>query len=422
MTTRYTKPDMSPQSPNGLFRAGNVPDDFELPSCGIEDVDRAVFKLFDEQLPLFVNVKDNTERIPVIFATGERAFILRRNKPLTDRNGALILPLVSVLRSGLEQAANPSGFGTSGAGGQIEIQRRKFVDSIDVHNSNNSEGLLNQTNVVSEKQHTGPSVRGYRRNTSGPVIKNELSSPVTEILSMPNPRYFSATYEITFWAQYLQQMNDMLEALITSYTHNSGRSFRIESDKGYWFVAYVDKGLNGDLNFDSMTEAERIVKYNFSISVNGYIINPDFPGSLSTVRRTVSAPNISFDTKLNNSNAQTVVGIVSGRTKDYVNSDLESLDDPLPGAAIGGGTVPSAGIGTQSAASAISGDIGIRGSSDVTIGGAATSAINGSNTEFTRLEKFIDPFTGEISFRPVLLKTRKSRHGEQVHNLITLND
>lgn len=422
MTTRYTKPDMSPQSPNGLFRAGNVPDNFELPSCGIEDVDRAVFKLFDEQLPLFVSVKDNTSRIPVIFATGERAFILRRNKPLTDRSGALILPLVSILRSGLEQAANPSGFGTSGAGGQIEIQRRKFVDSIDVHNSNNSEGLLNQTNVVSEKQHTGPSVRGYRRNTSGPVIQNELSSPVTEILSIPNPRYFSATYEITFWAQYLQQMNDMLEALITSYTHNSGRSFRIESDKGYWFVAYVDKGLNGDLNFDSMTEAERIVKYNFSISVNGYIINPDFPGSLSTVRRTVSAPNISFDTKLNNSNAQTVVGIVSGRTKDYVNSDLESIEDPLPGAAVGGGTVPSAGIGAASVASAISGDIGVRGSSDVTIGGSSTSAIKGSDTEFTRLEKFIDPFTGEISFRPVLLKTRKSRHGEQVHNLITLND
>ena len=83
MATRYNKPDMSPLSSNSLFRAGNIPDSFELPSCGIEDVDRAVFKLFDQQLPLFVNVKDNTERIPVIFATGEKAFILRRNKPLT---------------------------------------------------------------------------------------------------------------------------------------------------------------------------------------------------------------------------------------------------------------------------------------------------------------------------------------------------
>ena len=155
MATRYNKPDRSPLSSNSLFRAGNIPDSFELPSCGIEDVDRAVFKLFDEQLPLFVNVKDNTKRIPVIFATGERAFILRRNKPLTDRSGALILPLVSVLRSGLEQAANPTGFGVTGAGGQIEIKRRKFVDSIDVHNANNAEGLLNQPNVVSEDKHTG---------------------------------------------------------------------------------------------------------------------------------------------------------------------------------------------------------------------------------------------------------------------------
>ena len=111
MSNKYLKPDVSPQSPNGLYRA-DTPDNFELPSCGIEDVDRAVFKLFDEQIPLFFKSKENTKRIPVIFATGERAFILRRQKPLTDRHGALILPLVSILRSGLEQAPTAGGFGS----------------------------------------------------------------------------------------------------------------------------------------------------------------------------------------------------------------------------------------------------------------------------------------------------------------------
>ena len=81
MSTKYTKPDITPGSPNSMART-NIPDDFVLPSCGIEDVDRAVFKLFDEELPLFFEAKGKTERIPVIFATGERAFVLRRNKPL----------------------------------------------------------------------------------------------------------------------------------------------------------------------------------------------------------------------------------------------------------------------------------------------------------------------------------------------------
>jgi hypothetical protein len=421
MSNKYLKPDVSPQSPNGLYRADS-PDNFKLPSCGIEDVDRAVFKLFDEQIPLFFKSKENTKRIPVIFATGERAFILRRQKPLTDRHGALILPLVSILRSGLEQAPTAGGFGVGPGNGTMEISRRKFVDSIDVFNETNSEGLLNQANVVNSNKHLGPSLRNYRRNVSGPVIKNQFSSPVTEIISMPSPRYFSATYEITFWAQYLQQMNDMLEAVMSTYNINPAKSFRLESDKGYWFVGFVADALTGDLNFDSMTEAERIVKYNFSISVNGYIINPEFPGSLNLVRRTLSAPKVSFDTKLNSSAAQTVVGVISGKPEHYQNSDLEHIDEPLPGSGIGGVKLPSAGITATAQAQNVAGDMGISGGADATIGGSSTSGVNGSQDQFTRLEKFVDPFTGEIIYKRVLLKTKNSRYGEKVHNLITLND
>ena len=138
MSTRYTKPDISPLSGNGRMRA-TIPEGFELPAVGIEDVDRALFKLFDEQIPLFFQAKDNTERIPVIFATGERAFILRRKKPLTDRSGALILPLVSILRTNLSQEKVAGGFGVGPGEGSLELSRRKFVDSIDIFNENNEE-------------------------------------------------------------------------------------------------------------------------------------------------------------------------------------------------------------------------------------------------------------------------------------------
>ena len=141
MSTKYTKPDISPSSPNMMYRS-NIPEDFTLPSCGIEDVDRAVFKLFNEQIPLFYKIKDNTEKIPVIFATGERAFILRRNKPITDNNGALILPLVSILRTGLDQAPAAGGFGVGPGNGTMEISRRTYVDSMDVLQEQNFEGLL----------------------------------------------------------------------------------------------------------------------------------------------------------------------------------------------------------------------------------------------------------------------------------------
>ena len=301
MSTKYTKPNIPPSSGNALYGA-NIPENFELPSCGIEDVDRAVFKLFEEQLPLFYEKEDEQIRVPVIFATGERAFILRRNKPITDRSGALILPLVSILRSTLaQQPTAGGGAGVSPGDGSIVISKRKLADSIDYYNETNSEGLLNQDNVVNSSKHTGPSDRQYRRSLNGAIIKNQGKAPVMEIISMPSPRYYSVTYEVTIWAQYLQQMNNLLEAIMSSYNNNAAKSFKLETDKGYWFVGFVDDSLTGELNFDSMTESERIVKYNLSISVNGYIINPRYPGSQTTVRRTVSAPKISFDTSLGDS-------------------------------------------------------------------------------------------------------------------------
>ena len=427
MSTKYNKPDVAPTSPNSIYRS-SIPEDFELPSCGIEDIDRAIFKLFDEELPLFYVRKKNNEKIPVIFATGERAFILKRKKPLTDKSGALILPLVSILRSGLDQEPTANGFGVGPGDGTLIISKRKHKESIDYFNSKNSEGLQNQNNIVNQKKHLGPSLRSYRRNVGSPEISNAMSAPVTEIISMPSPRYFSVTYEITFWAQYLQEMNDMLEAVMSSYTHNPSRSFKIETDKGYWFVAYVDSGLSGDLNFDSMTDAERIVKYNFSISVNGYIINPKFPGSQTLLRRTLSAPEISFDTSTTNSAASFVVGIPSGFPDDYMNSDLENADDPLPGAGIGGVKLPAVGPGTVGK---FAGDVSVSGGTSATIGGRKAEINNGGvfggpgaagANEYYRLEAYIDPFTGEIVYRRVLVKSKRSRHGETVHSMLSIED
>jgi hypothetical protein len=424
MTTKYTKPDVAPTSPNAIFRS-SIPEDFELPSCGIEDIDRSIFKLFDEELPLFFVQKDNNTKIPVIFATGERAFILRRNKPLTDKSGALILPLVSILRSGLDHEPTANGFGVGPGDGTMVISKRKHHESSDYFNKENSEGLQNQGNVVNQKKHLGPSLRSYRRNIGTTGISNAPSAPVTEIISMPSPRYFSVTYEVTFWAQYLQQMNDMLEAVMSSYTHNPSRSFKIGTEKGYWFVAYVDSALTGDLNFDSMTDAERIVKYNFSISVNGYIINPKFPGSQTLLRRTLSAPEISFDTSITNSAATFVVGIPSGHPEDYMNTDLENADDPLPGAGIGGVKIPAVG---PASAGKFAGDVSISGGTSATIGGRKAEVNKGGvfggagANEYYRLEAYIDPFTGETVYRRVLIKSKRSRHGETVHSMLSIED
>ena len=101
-----TRKDQFNQRANAVaqgFEGTDIPSDIEIPTCTIEDVDRSVFNLFDKQLPFQSSLGDGQKKIPVIFATGERFAVLRRKEPLRDKGGALILPLVSIMRTGVSQ-------------------------------------------------------------------------------------------------------------------------------------------------------------------------------------------------------------------------------------------------------------------------------------------------------------------------------
>lgn len=333
MSTRYNIKQQRGEHVQTGYDTHDIPEDFVLPSCGVEDVDKAIFKLFNEELPMTIELEGETRRIPVIFATGERAFILRRKQPLRDKQGALILPLISILRSGIDQ--NPSVQPAMGPGiGQFVIKRSVSSENDIYKRRINPNGISNQPSISTNNKHSaGPSSRiTYNRGT---ISLETTKENVYEFLTIPIPRFFTATYEISFWSQYLQQMNKIQEALMTSYNINASRSFRIESDKGYWFVATVDSGINLDQNFDSFQDEERIIKSSVTINVNGYIINPPFDGAISPVRRSYSSPRVSFESVFSELDVPPTSPIKSGDPKDYTLQDLTGVDDEYPGSAIG---------------------------------------------------------------------------------------
>ena len=84
------------------FDGDNPPEDFEFPSIGIEDIDRTVFKLFDKKLNFQTTQKKESKKVPVVFASGERFALTRRKNPIRDKNNALILPLISIIRNDID--------------------------------------------------------------------------------------------------------------------------------------------------------------------------------------------------------------------------------------------------------------------------------------------------------------------------------
>lgn len=278
MSTKYDINNKKRYAPTGYEGDGNT--DYVIPSCGVEDLDLSVFNLFDKQIPLYYDLHGETKKVPVIFATGERFALLRRKRPIVDRNGALILPLISITRSSLENTP---------AKGIANNQMFPHV----------------VTKRISEKDLEHRQIKNYEqlRNVNGEdlalepdiSLKPSLDRNIIETIEMPPVKYFGAVYEISIWSSFTQQMNNILETIMNAYTLNPGQQFRLESDKGYTFSAFVDGSISQDTNYADFTDAERYIKYNMTLNTTGYIIAPNILGGKTALRSFLSAPQVSFD-------------------------------------------------------------------------------------------------------------------------------
>lgn len=302
MTTRFNTPKLEgkEQLDTGYDLDGNDPSTFYIPSCGIEDVDTAMHALFDKDIP-FRTYQTNTgyqneinvKKPFVILATGERFALAKRLKPFRDRNGILLLPAISIRRTTIEQAAGDTFFG------ELTIKRR--LDESD----KDYQSLINRL-LLSNVQTPPDTLRADKgENANDPSIREGMllndrsqrlkADHIYEIIAIPFPQFFTATYEIVFWTNYTQHMNYMLETMLASQI-TPGKGFYLKSDKGYWFAATADTNLTAQDNFDDITDQERLIKYSFTISVRGYLLAPSAPGQKIPFKRYLSNVNVSFET------------------------------------------------------------------------------------------------------------------------------
>ena len=278
MATKYDINSSKRYAPTGYEGDGNT--DYVIASCGVEDLDLSVFNLFDKQMPLFYDLHGEIKKVPVIFATGERFALLRRKRPIVDRNGALILPLISITRSSIENVPS-KGIANNQMFPHVVTKRISEKD-LEHRQNKNYEQLKN---VNGEDLALEPDLS----------LKPRLDRNIIETIEIPPVKYFGAVYEVSIWSSFTQQMNNILETIMNSYTLNPGQQFRLESDKGYTFSAFVDGNISQDTNYAEFTDAERYVRYNMTINATGYIIAPNILGGKTALRSFMSAPQVSFD-------------------------------------------------------------------------------------------------------------------------------
>ena len=365
----------------------NIEDFKELPSCGVVDVDRAVFNLFSEKLPFYFEEDGKQKKYPAIFASGERAVILKKRKPLRDTTGALILPLISIMRTGLTQ--DPEGYGIVPTGEEIVIKKRIYSENLAFKEEINENNLANQSNTT--KETTADGANAKRESFSPGLYNDSLKSSkknIYETFTIPTPRFFNAVYSITFWTSTQVQMNDVFESLLSFYSTMS-RSFLLESDKGYNFTAHIDSEFESETNVDGMNDSERLIKATISLNVNGYIINSTAPGIMPTIKRYVSSPRVTFETVLGPPpKIYEYSQDSSNDPNNYIEAAWDNEFDSLPGSRLG--------LKTESK------------TSDVTIGKTNKMI---SNRYY--LEK-VNPVSGKLERVEYIIKDSNHRKGEKV--------
>jgi len=439
MTTRYSK-EKKVNSVSSGYDNPDAVDDLTIPSCTIEDVDRAVFNLFNEEIPLFVKRKDELKKPPVIFATGERFALLARNRPLRDKSNALILPLISIVRSGIDQLGAKGA--TQFQGSPILVKSRISKDDLIFQRLQNKYGFKNDDNMVIKPGNqtdlgvgsgTDPGKISSRKSPAnipmkvreGIILTPSVAKNIIEYIEMPPIKQYTANYEITFWTQYTQEMNALLTIMMGSYVESRMRTYSIKTPSGYRFSAFVDAALNPQNNFDDFTDAERLVKYSFTMSVAAYMVAPQTPGLPQPLRRFVSAPNFSFDAAgtIGGVPASAPPGAVpSGQAGAYVLDNLASEGDPMPPGSIGASSADGVMAQAESFAEKVARGqaeqlaAGFPGATKVILGGTDFNNVGTTKKSSapTTIITIVDPFTGEISYREITVKMANPRKGETV--------
>jgi hypothetical protein len=338
----------------------NVPD-FTIPTAGIEDVDRAVYDLFNEQIDFQVvqrgkqgnltqparGATESAVRVPVIFATGERFAHVKRLIPFRDKNNTIVLPLISVGRKSLEIGTPSIMPGISHKGvSDFVLTRRLAPEDADYQRLINKMRYKNADDIASRSNFTLQDVAPGNQSEPGTIAsrRNEgnlsyrdpedneplltrIGDNIFEVVTMPYPIFFSTSYEVTFWTQYTQHMNIMLETFASART-GIGQEYKIKSRKGYFYIAELDPTATLNNNTDSFAEEERIIRTSLTLKVMGYIIATSHPGQTSPFRRFLSAPTIDFQTVQSSGEIEIPVdnNAPSGDESKFLLSDLKEID------------------------------------------------------------------------------------------------
>ena len=243
----------------------------ELQPSNMENIDTAFFEYLDETLNIFCTTNKGRTKVPVIWAGAERSYQIKHNKNIRDKNGILILPLLTVERTSVVKDLqrkgpvvgnikppnldDPRGY----RGGSIKYARRIQQDK--------TANFLNADAFRKRR----PGMIGADNNPNFQVRKRG-EKIVYETVTVPQPVYIDITYAVTLRAEYQQQINEMVAPFVTKTGAVNQFVMRRNS---HLYEGFIQSEFGQDNNLSSMEAEERKFSTKIDIKVLGYLMGAE---------------------------------------------------------------------------------------------------------------------------------------------------
>lgn len=249
----------------------NVREELIMPST-LETMDRAFFKWISEELDIFATTQKGWEKVPVIWVSAERAYQIKNDKDLRDKQGVLKLPLITIDRTSIVKDSTmpgkvtshiPFSWGSRGArkhrGGTITISRRI-----------QQEKTANYAAADSARKRGEIGSGSIGHGQSWFPRKNKKI--VYETITIPLPVYINITYSVKIKAEYQQQINEILTPFIVQTGQINNFVLSYDNHK---YEGFLPKDFGQNNNVADMGEDERSFETSIDIRILGHLIGSD---------------------------------------------------------------------------------------------------------------------------------------------------
>jgi len=212
---------------------------------GIQDIDEAVHYYFNNIIKPQVYQNGVLENIPVVYGNPERWKSVQKDGYYRDKNSKIMAPVIMFRRTSME-------------------------NNFALTNKIDANFPLNYAVVG----------KGYQKsNTYSRFDLLNNRQPVDSYDIVVVPDYVTLQYDCIVWTYYIEQMNKVIEGI--NYATNSywGDPAR------YKFHARIESFTNNEtLNQGE----ERLIKTNFSITLNGYLVPETINKDIVAARKSFS--------------------------------------------------------------------------------------------------------------------------------------